>query len=143
MFNLYIVPLLLRSLNLKSRLHILCFWYSLFCYGDQVCFLLGWGVMNRLACVTFIWSHKKMSGNPCHLFCRKLVLPERDMLHQTMLEIPLQIITTPAKQKQQTLQNLCRTSAEQISWIRSVVLTVHIYVLLISFWERFKLTWNE
>lgn len=75
-----------REFKIKAYLthFILLIHYSLFGYGDQVCFLLGWGVMNRLTtltCVTFIWSHNEMSGNPCNLFCRKLVLTEKNMLH--------------------------------------------------------------
>lgn len=92
-FIVYVVPLLLKSLKSLNKVYIthfiLLIHYSLFRYGDQVWFLLGWGVMNRLTltCVTLIWSHKKMSGNPHHLYCRKLFLSEKDMLHQTMLEI--------------------------------------------------------
>lgn len=58
-----------------------------------------------------------MSGNPCNLFCRKLALTEKDMLHQTVLE---KATTTnnnnPSKTrtKNKHCKTFPRTSAEQL-----------------------------
>lgn len=61
-----------------------------------------------------------MSGNPCHLFCRKLVLSEKDMLHQTVLEITTSSNNNPSKtttktnnKKENLAQNFSRKTAEE------------------------------
>lgn len=115
---------------------ILLIHYSLFGYGNQVCVLLGWGGVNRLTtltCVTFIWSHKKMSGIPCNLFCRKLALTEKDMLHQTVLE---KATTTnnnnPSKTRTKTNTAKLFPELQQSSYSESDLwLTFHIYAFLI------------